>query len=128
MVLTLPASAALAGAALAGLVVLFQIALALGAPWGHLTMGGRWRGRLPAGGRIAALVSAAVMLGIAAVFLGLGGWTAPPPRWAGWVVVGFLALSVVLHLITPSRAERRLWLPVVVAMLAAALTVMVAGG
>lgn len=30
-----------------GAVAIFQLALVLGAPWGELTLGGRWRGRLP---------------------------------------------------------------------------------
>lgn len=32
---------------LVAVVVLFQLALAAGAPWGHLAMGGKFPGRLP---------------------------------------------------------------------------------
>jgi hypothetical protein len=113
---------------LAGVVVLFQLAMILGAPWGHLTMGGRWPGRLPAQGRIAAGLSALLMGALAAVIAARGGLIAMAlPGWAGWAVVGFMGLSVLMHVATPSAAERRLWLPVVVLMLAAALMTVTGG-
>ena len=40
-----------------------------------------------------------------------------------WLVVGWLALGVVLNAVTPSAAERTLWLPVPLAMAAAAFIV-----
>ncbi len=49
------------------------------------------------------------------------------PRWTGWAALGIAALSTVLNLITPSKAERMLWGPVTVAMLVLALVVMVWG-
>lgn len=90
-----------------------------GAPWGHLTQGGGHAGSLPAPQRVVALVSAA-LLALAAFVVGrragLWGVGRGHGTKAIWVVVGYLALGVVLNAITPSAAERMLWLPVTIAM------------
>ncbi|MGB5556793.1 MAG: hypothetical protein WBN04_02160 [Paracoccaceae bacterium] len=116
---------ALAGylyAALAAATVLFQIALALGAPWGAAALGGRWQGRFPALIRAFALVQAGVIAGMALVVAARAGITdlAAGPRWFFWVVLLLTALSAVANLTTPSPPERKLWAPVTVAMLIAA--------
>jgi hypothetical protein len=101
-------------------VVAFQGALVAGAPWGHLTQGGGHPGALPASQRGVALVSAGVLL-VAAFIVGRrAGLWGPSGRTRGtraaWVVVAYLALGVVLNAITPSAAERMLWLPVTLLM------------
>ncbi len=108
----LTGAAAILYAALAVVVALFQIALAAGAPWGHLAMGGRWSGRLPPALRGLALVQAGLMVLMARVVLGqaevlpmLG------PGWLIWPVAAVSALAALANLATPSRAERRLWAP-----------------
>lgn len=50
--------AALVFAVAAGGVVAFQIAIALGAPWGEYAMGGATPGRFPPPMRVAAVVQA----------------------------------------------------------------------
>jgi len=40
-----------------------------------------------------------------------------------WVVVAYCAVGTVANAVTPSRPERRLWLPVVAAMLLCSLVV-----
>lgn len=111
--------AAWAFAALTAVVVLFQISLALGAPWGESAMGGRWRGAYPPSLRAAALVQGAVLAGFAYVILaragvtGGGRWTRP----AAWGVVGLCAVASVLNLITPSATERMIWAPVATLLL-----------
>ena len=45
------------------IVVAFQIALALGAPWGAYAMGGAYPGQFPPELRIAALVQAGILFG-----------------------------------------------------------------
>lgn len=120
--------AVLVFAGLAGLVALFQIALALGAPWGHLAMGGRWPRRLPPGPRIAALVQAGLMAAMARIVAGAGGVLAPfGPDWLIWVVVAVTGLSALANNVTPSRGERRLWGPVALVMVLAAIWVASAG-
>lgn len=100
-----------------------QVALALGAPFGHLTMGGRWRGRLPPQARALCLIQAGAIALMAAVLVAVAydSW----PAWAAWPVAGVMALSVAAHIVTPSPAERRLWLPVTTAMAACAVLVAV---
>jgi len=111
-------------AALTAVVVAFHLSGILGAPVGHLTMGGRWPGVLPLEGRIAAGLSAVLMVSLALVVLGRAGiLPVRPSRLAIWLVVGLMGLSVVMHLATPSAAERALWLPQILVMLACALVV-----
>ena len=107
---------------LAGVALLFQIALALGAPWGALALGGRWQGRLPLMIRGFALVQAAVIAGMALVVAARTGITDIPagPRWLFWPVLMLTAVSAVANLTTPSPPERLVWGPVTAAMLLAA--------
>ena len=110
--------------ALTVIVCTFHLSLILGAPLGHLTMGGRWSGALPLEGRITSAVSIAILAGLAFVVLaraGLLAWRLP--GWAIWVVVVYLAVGVVLHIVTPSAAERALWLPQIAVMLVCAVVV-----
>jgi hypothetical protein len=108
--------AALLYAILSLAVVAFQVALAVGAPWGAFAMGGAFPGQFPPALRVAALVQAALLLVLAAVVLAragviLAGWSRAS-RWLIWFVVAFAALSFVLNLITPSAGERAIWAPV----------------
>ncbi len=118
------AAAAWLYAALAVVVALFQLALTLGAPWGHLAMGGRYPGRLPPGMRLAAIGQGVLIAFFAIVVLGRAGLTSPtPPEWLFWTVVGLSGLSALLNLITPSIPERRLWGPLALLMLLCAVRV-----
>jgi hypothetical protein len=108
-------------------VAAFQIALALGAPWGAYAMGGAYPGQFPPALRIAALIQAGILIGFAGIVLARAGlalrtWERVS-RWMIWVVVGFAALSLVLNLITPSAGERMLWAPVALVLLACSLLV-----
>lgn len=122
-----PALAAWMVAGLLSVIALFQIALAAGAPWGELAMGGRYPGRFPAPMRIAALVQTGVYAAMAAVLLIRAGviWPerAADMQIAAYVVTGVMALALVLNLITPSRWERRIWAPVALLMLLGAARV-----
>lgn len=113
-------------AGLAALVVLFQLALALGAPWGAYAMGGAFPGTYPSSMRIAAVVQAAILGGVAVAVLARAG-VGPRGWWSGrqlaWAVVALLGVGVVLNLITPSGAERAVWAPVAVVMFLCALRV-----
>ena len=114
-------------AAATAVVVAFQIALALGAPWGAYAMGGAYPGQFPPAMRVGALVQAGILLGFAGIVLARAGialrtWERVS-RWMIWVVVGFAALSQVLNLITPSAGERMLWAPVAFVLLVCSLLV-----
>jgi hypothetical protein len=106
--------------ALSAIVVAFQCALAAGAPWGELTLGGRWRGVLPAHMRVAVVISALVNAAAAALVascagLTLSAWRSTAQRLVG-LITTFYAIGIVMNAITPSPRERMLWLPVTIAM------------
>lgn len=123
-------SAAIFGLFLAA-VALFQLALALGAPWGHLAMGGAFPGPYPPEMRIAALFQILV-LGFAGLIvfvragLALPRWL-PIARRLVWGVIALLALALVLNLVTPSPMERLVWAPVSVVLLLSSLLVAMRG-
>lgn len=111
-------------AALTAVVVLFHLSAILGAPVGHLTLGGRWSGALPVEGRIASGLSALLLTSMALVVLGRAGILALRPSvMAIWLVVALQGMAVLANVMTPSAAERALWLPVILVMLVCALVV-----
>ena len=112
-------------AASAGTVA-FHGAVIVGAPWGRLTMGGRWPGQLPLPARLLTASSALLLVLLAAVVLAQVYRPAGLPRWAIWGVVVLMGVAVVANAATPSAPERLLWLPVVVVMLACSVTVALA--
>ncbi len=99
-------------------VVLFQLALALGVPWGSYAMGGVFPGVFPPLMRFAALMQAALLVVTALVVLSRSGMVLRrwfrPSKWAIWFVVGLGVISVVLNSITPSAGEKAIWQPVAV--------------
>ena len=98
-------------------VLVFQVCLIAGAPWGRLTQGGRNEGVLPASGRVAAFLSIPLLLCMFAGIASAAGMPPNWPAWTGWVALCVQALSTVLNWITPSRPERLLWGPITTAML-----------
>ncbi len=108
-------------------VVGFQIALALGMPWGAYAMGGQFPGRFPPALRVAALVQAGVLAVLAVLVLaaaGLGGLGLPEGlAWLAWIPVVVSVLSVVMNLASRSAGERRLWVPVGIVLLVASVVV-----
>ena len=111
--------------------MLFQLALALGAPWGSYAMGGVFPGLFPPVMRFAAAMQAAFLVVTALVVLTrsgllLKGWFRTS-KWAVWLVVVLGAFAVVLNSITPSADERVIWLPVAVVLFACSLTVAITG-
>jgi hypothetical protein len=97
-------------------VVAFQVALAAGVPWGAFAMGGAFPGQFPPALRIAALIQAALLVGMATVVLARADLILPRwsrvSRWLVWIVVAFAVLSLILNLITPSAGERAIWAPI----------------
>jgi cytochrome bd-type quinol oxidase subunit 2 len=110
-----------------GLVVLFQLSLAAGAPWGAYAMGGAFSGRMPSAMRVAAVVQAAVLIGLALVVLSRAELVVPDLvetwPWLAWIPVGVSAVAVVLNASTRSQGERRIWLPVAAILLLSSLGV-----
>ena len=109
----------------AGAAVLFHISLILGAPWGHLTQGRTQRGPLPPRARLGAVTSILILLMMCGALLSVVGRWPGWAAWTGWATVATIGVGVLLNGITPSKAERALWLPVSIVMFFLALGVMV---
>lgn len=109
-------------ALLAAYVFVFQCIVAAGAPWGHLTMGGRWPGKLPPAIRPLSVVQGLLALAMAAAVLDRAGLVALGwPDWTYYASLALCALTVLGNAATPSAPERRLGLPVAILMLLTAL-------
>jgi len=109
------------------LLMLFHLALLLGAPLGHLTQGGFSKGKLPKAKRIAALIQLLLLMAMVVMVL-----TKAHIAFEGfyglsqtliWFVVAVSLLSLVLNTITPSKQERLLGVPVSLAMFTTSLIV-----
>ena len=125
--MTITRMAAIIYAIVSSGVIVFQIALAAGAPWGAYAMGGAFPGQFPPALRIAAMIQAALLVGmIMVVFARAGvllpGWSRAS-RWLIWLVVAFAAVSLVLNLLTPSAGERAIWAPTALLLLISSATV-----
>ncbi len=120
----LPTASALAFVAVTVFAIGFQLALALGAPFGEYAMGGRFPGRFPPPLRVAAIVQAVVLALLAVVVASRAGLLAlPMAPWLIWMPVAFAALSLAMNAASRSAGERRLWVPVAIVLLAGSLVV-----
>ena len=112
-------------------LALFQLALALGAPWGRAAFGGlteRPGTKLRVSAAVATVIWAAAAL-IVIRRVDLIGWGPLPTSWlpvALWVIAGVLALSIVVNALSPSVLEKAIWIPF--GAVATALAVIVALG
>ncbi|PWF48537.1 hypothetical protein [Massilia glaciei] len=102
-------------------VSLFQLALAVGMPWGRLAFGGRHPGTLPARMRIASVLSGLLLLAFGLIVCARASLVLPEfaqlSAAAVWAVVGYSAIGVVANMATPSKWERIIWTPIAVLML-----------
>ena len=106
---------------------LFQLALALGAPLGEYTMGGRFPGKLPSSMRIAAVVQLVILFLFVAVVASKAGLVLEQyhgaARVGAWVVVVFFGLGTVMNLSSPSKKEKLIMGPANVIALVSTLVV-----
>jgi hypothetical protein len=106
--------AAIFAVVLIGIVIVFQILLALGVPWGAAAWGGKHAGVLPLGLRLASAVSA-VLLGVMAwLVMQKGARREDDPSWLDpvlWVIASYFLLGAIVNLISRSKVER-IWAPV----------------
>ena len=118
-----PRTAAVTAASLFAVVMVFQVAVALGAPLGAYTQGGGITGILPAQQRIAAVASALVVAGmamavLAAVGIGPMRTSSPRAKWAALLATtAYSGVAVAVNLATHSTAERALWAPISIVLL-----------
>lgn len=96
------------------ILVLFQIALALGAPWGEAAWGGRYKNKLPTNLRVASLLSAVSLLFMSVVVLSVAGGVELYPELFTtaiiWVMAVYFAIGVVMNALSRSKVER-IWAP-----------------
>jgi hypothetical protein len=126
-----PRTAALLAALGFMAIAAFQVALALGAPLGSASLGGRHSGRLPTRFRVASAFAIVVWLLAALIVLARGGYELSPvpgaaARWGTWVLVGVMPLASLMNFASPSRWERFLWGPV--ALILSVLCLLLARG
>ena len=93
-------------------IVLFQLCLIFGAPWGHITQGGRYEGSLPLTSRVAALSSVPILICMGASITSAAGLSPYWEGWTGYAAIVMQTLSTTFNWITPSQKERLLWGPI----------------
>ena len=108
------------------IVVIFQLCLAIGLPWGAAAMGGKFPGKFPPKTRIVALINGIILfftimivLSRAGIFFGEILFFA---RIAIWFVVVLYAIGTIMNIITPSKIER-IWIPVALLQLVTSIIV-----
>jgi hypothetical protein len=111
-------------------VAAFQLLLALGAPWGSWTQGGANAGVLPAGNRVLAAVSCALLVVMAFAILaraGSGPFRGLPRgvvTFLAWATTVYAGLGVLLNLATPSAVERAAFAPLTAVVLVCCVVVL----
>jgi hypothetical protein len=112
----------------AGFLMLFQLALMFGAPWGVMTQGGFNTGTLPISGRITAGLSVLLLIVLIHVVLthaGLVRGIGPAKkRWALYVAAVIATLSAIANYLTPSIPERMMGAPVATILLVTVVIVL----
>lgn len=99
-------------------VILFQLALVAGAPWGEYTQGGQDTGTLSIGGRIIAMFSAGVlfMMGSALLALIRKGPFKDMRREIihkfAFITVAYSGIGVIMNFASKSDGERMVWGPI----------------
>lgn len=112
-------------------LVVFQLALAAGAPLGRFAWGGQNPGVLPRRLRIASAASILIYVLVVIPAFDLAGILDVVPdgvaQVAAWGVFAYLALGVVMNAISRSKAERYTMTPVALVLAILALSVAVQG-
>lgn len=113
--------------ALLSLIAVFQLALALGAPWGRFAWGGQHDRELPARLRVSSAFSIVLYAAFALVLLDRAGAVdLLPGSWSRvgtWVLLAFLSLGVVMNAASRSRHERAVMTPIALSLAVCTLLV-----
>jgi len=113
-----PKVAARATAILLAIVVVFNLALLLGAPWGDYTQGGKDPGVLESPGRFGALGTAIFFAVLALAMLARAGeglmrnWRPKVRTVLAWFTTLYLGLNCFLNVFTGPDAERTIFGPI----------------
>lgn len=115
----------------AAILIIFQTALAFGAPWGVLTQGGFNTGTLPPSGRVIAGFSVILLIVLTHVVLTharlIKGYGPASKKWAIYLTLAIAALSAVANIMTPSAPERMMGAPIATILLISLIVVIVKG-
>ena len=113
---------------LTAIVILFQLGLAVGMPWGSASMGGKFPGKYPPKMRIVAIVNMLILTVLAIIVLSRAGLVFPQFLSASeigiWFVVAFSGIGTIMNTIMPSKIER-IWAPVAAIQLITSIMVAV---
>ena len=113
-----------------GLLGLFQLSLALGAPMGQFAWGGKYK-VLPLSLRIGSILAIIIYLGIAICLLSKSGIYQIIQQGTllnilVWVIFVYLVLGIFMNAISRSKRERYTMTPIVILLASCALTVSLA--
>jgi hypothetical protein len=123
--------AAVSAATLFGILAAFQLAIALGAPWGRAAYGG-YTETPGIELRVSSVVATVIWASAALIVLKRTAhkvWAPLPKRAlpvAVWVLGGLTALGTLPNLISQSPLERNIWTPVSIVLAALTFTVAIA--
>lgn len=109
-----------------GTLVVFQLALAAGAPWGAAAWGGQHQGVLPGRLRVASAVVGVVVypLVIMVLLAGAGLWELAwpdPGRTTLWAFSGFFGVGTLMNAVSRSKIERLWAIPALVIAICGAI-------
>ena len=113
--------AAIVALMLLGVIWLFQIALALGVPWGAAAWGGQHSGVLPKTLRLGSAIAAVVLYPLIVLYVLASidvvelAWLPGAGSRALWVLTGVFTLGALMNFISRSSIER-IWGPVALAI------------
>ena len=102
---------------LLGVLGVFQLALAVGAPWGRAAWGGQNEGVLPGRLRVSSGVAGVAIYPLMVLYVLIsselieGDWLPGTGSVAMWILVAFFALGALANFTSRSRIERA-WGPV----------------
>lgn len=123
-----PITSAIIFTVFTAIVILFQLGLAIGMPWGLASMGGKFPGKYPPKMRIVAIVNILILSVLAIIVLSRAGLVFPQllsvSKIGIWFVVVFSGIGTIMNTITPSKIER-IWAPVAAIQLITSLIVAV---
>jgi len=114
-------------AILSFVIILFQLGLTIGMPWGAASMGGKFPGKYPHRMRVVSLINIFIISFIAAIVL-----IKSEIIWLQFksfanvaidFVVVFSVVATILNTITQSKIERKIWLPVALVLLVTSIIV-----
>ena len=115
--------------ALSGIVILFQVCLAAGLPWGKASMGGKFPGKYPPKMRFMTIINITILGFFTLIVLSRAGLLLPSimpfSKIAIWVVAVFTLAGTIMNTITPSKIER-IWAPVALLQLITSIIVALA--